>query len=684
MKRSSFLVLVFIPFLSLTQPLPERTGQAILTAQDLRDAGALAPFLRDEDPQVRVRAALAFGSLQPSGPMADTSIIPTLSKLLTDKNHHVRTAAAFALGQLHPVIDSAQRENVSAVLAKRLGLESNRTVLLRVLEALGKMGSEATLSLVVAAGESSPASVIKGEAALAVGRYAYRGITSKTATAFAVRCLVLQASDAWKAAAALMRIADGRLLAPHEGELVRAASSRSADVRMFIATTLGWLPLSRNAVNALLSMTREDKDWRVRVNAARALARVDTSWYPRIMTTLLRVAADANEHVALTALSAIGDLRMRSSPFAAECRKALIEQIRAVSASQRRRKEAAVALAKLFRDEAYNVLNDQFRMGNVTKESFAAALAYTPTRDAAHHLLAFSQNGDAPLRLKALESLHAVAKRAHKDSAITELARPVFVEAMQSNDVAVLSTAAAALADSIFEEEDSPVLLVNALRRLKSPTDTEAMAAIIRGLGTLKAHSAVAPLESYLYDADPTVAAEARKALEKITAKTYGHVVRPFVRPAYSNFDWGLLEVVRRNPYVDVHTTKGMFTIKLLPDEAPFTCINFVTLIQKKFFDGLTFHRVVPNFVIQGGDPRGDGWGGPGYTIRSEFGFEHYTRGTVGMASAGKDTEGCQWFVTHCFTPHLDGRYTIFGKVVAGMEVVDDVQEGDRIEAVRR
>ena len=88
---------------------------------------------------------------------------------------------------------------------------------------------------------------------------------------------------------------------------------------------------------------------------------------------------------------------------------------------------------------------------------------------------------------------------------------------------------------------------------------------------------------------------------------------------------------------------------------------------------------MVPNFVVHGGDPRGDGWGGPGYSIRSEYGLVNYERGSVGVASAGKDTEGCQFFITHSPQPHLDGRYTIFGKVVSGMDVVDQVQVGDKI-----
>ena len=94
------------------------------------------------------------------------------------------------------------------------------------------------------------------------------------------------------------------------------------------------------------------------------------------------------------------------------------------------------------------------------------------------------------------------------------------------------------------------------------------------------------------------------------------------------------------------------------------------------------FHRVVPNFVIQGGCPRGDGWGNSDYTIRSEFADLRYQEGFVGMASAGKDTEGCQWFITHSPTPHLDGSYSIFAKVIEGMEVVHQIQVGDEITAI--
>ena len=117
--------------------------------------------------------------------------------------------------------------------------------------------------------------------------------------------------------------------------------------------------------------------------------------------------------------------------------------------------------------------------------------------------------------------------------------------------------------------------------------------------------------------------------------------------------------------------------------DAPQTTRNFMALAKKGFFNGLQIHRVVPNFVVQDGDPRGDGEGGPGYTIRDELNERPYLRGTVGMALDWHDTGGSQFFITHSPQPHLDGRYTVFGHVVNGMDVVDRIQQGDVIQRVR-
>ena len=122
--------------------------------------------------------------------------------------------------------------------------------------------------------------------------------------------------------------------------------------------------------------------------------------------------------------------------------------------------------------------------------------------------------------------------------------------------------------------------------------------------------------------------------------------------------------------------------MRLLAQYAPGSVANFLDIIEKKYFDKHYFHRVVPNFVVQVGDPRGDGSGGEAYSIRSEFSKVRYTTGSVGMASSGKDTEGTQWFITHSPTPHLDGRYSIFAEVIEGMEAVHAIEVGDQITKI--
>jgi cyclophilin family peptidyl-prolyl cis-trans isomerase len=128
-----------------------------------------------------------------------------------------------------------------------------------------------------------------------------------------------------------------------------------------------------------------------------------------------------------------------------------------------------------------------------------------------------------------------------------------------------------------------------------------------------------------------------------------------------------------------IETEKGNIDFQLIPDLAPLTVSNFINLAKKGFYNNLTFHRVVPDFVVQGGDPRGDGWGGPQYAIPCEYNTKPFERGTIGMATAGKDTGSSQFFICHSEQPHLNRRYTVFGQVVKGMEIVDNLEIDDKI-----
>jgi len=131
-----------------------------------------------------------------------------------------------------------------------------------------------------------------------------------------------------------------------------------------------------------------------------------------------------------------------------------------------------------------------------------------------------------------------------------------------------------------------------------------------------------------------------------------------------------------------LNTTKGPIVIQLTPDKTPVTVANFVNLIKRGYYDGLSFHRVISNFMIQGGDPLGNGTGGPGYKFKDEFdpSLRHSGPGILSMANAGPGTNGSQFFITHGAQPHLDNRHSVFGKVIEGQDVVNKIAQGDKIE----
>ncbi|HEY6159506.1 MAG TPA: peptidylprolyl isomerase, partial [Gemmatimonadales bacterium] len=138
------------------------------------------------------------------------------------------------------------------------------------------------------------------------------------------------------------------------------------------------------------------------------------------------------------------------------------------------------------------------------------------------------------------------------------------------------------------------------------------------------------------------------------------------------------------SPRVTIETDRGAMVVELFPAEAPLTVAAFLALVDRRFFDGVRWHRVVPNFVVQDGDPRGDGWGGPGFVLRDELNPVRYETGTMGMALSGPDTGGSQFFITHSPQPHLDGTYTVFGRVISGLATLGSVAQGELIRTIHR
>jgi len=270
------------------------------------------------------------------------------------------------------------------------------------------------------------------------------------------------------------------------------------------------------------------------------------------------------------------------------------------------------------------------------------------------------------------------AAAAFKPLDLSEVARVQ----LKAQDTLVRATAAELLASAEPDAENARALAA-ALPAAMRDEMNDAALAILEALAkqkTAAANDAIrAALESPDYLLRLRAATLLRNSQAAVSESDRIQTVAVRFRP--DDYRRALSRVGKRVTAV-VSTDKGAFTIELLPDDAPLNVDNFVELARRRFFDGIAFHRVVPNFVIQGGDPRGDGNGGPGYQIRCEINEVPYERGAVGMALSGKDTGGSQWFVTHSPQPHLDGGYTVFGRVVAGMDVVDAIARGDRIRGV--
>ncbi|HYX42710.1 MAG TPA: peptidylprolyl isomerase, partial [Pyrinomonadaceae bacterium] len=301
---------------------------------------------------------------------------------------------------------------------------------------------------------------------------------------------------------------------------------------------------------------------------------------------------------------------------------------------------------------------------------------------------ALTVQADAQLALRALlndpatpalavpDTLNAIA--AYKP---TDLA-PTLRAQLKAQDVIVRATAAALLGD-LPPDSDTTRALANALPLALHDAMNDAALAILDALAKQKTDDALAAIKTTLDAQDYLIRRRAATLLAAAhiagADEARSQTVATRNRPA--DYQRALARMGKRVLAV-VTTDKGAFTIELLPDDAPLTVDNFVELARRGYFNNIAFHRVVPNFVIQGGDPRGDGNGGPGYQIRCEINEVAYERGTVGMALSGKDTGGSQWFVTHSPQPHLDGGYTVFGRVTQGMEVVDRIARGDRILSV--
>jgi cyclophilin family peptidyl-prolyl cis-trans isomerase/HEAT repeat protein len=257
----------------------------------------------------------------------------------------------------------------------------------------------------------------------------------------------------------------------------------------------------------------------------------------------------------------------------------------------------------------------------------------------------------------------------------------ILLERLTADDFVIRAAAAAGLGELRVVAALQP--LIQAYRGSEGDATYVARAAALAAIPRIDPNVARTVLEDALKDREWAIRVRAAILLREL-----GVMDADPQRPATSGRpmpqeEWQQLLNPVFSPHAFIETDRGTIEIELAILDAPVTVANFIALARKGFYDGVSVHRLVPDFVMQHGDPRGDGEGGPGYAIRDEINQRPYLRGTVGMALDWKDTGGSQYFITHSPQPHLDDRYTVFGHVVDGMDVVDRIQQWDIVRRVR-
>jgi len=658
---------------------PSAVYARIIQLEDERNLNGdeLTRLLKHRSPAVRERAALAIGRI---GDKRGTAALIEL--LQGEKDEQARAMAAFALGEM---------EDAQAVPALMALLEAGKAapaVRARPAEALGKI--------------IPPNNQLLGQASI-------EQINARLIEQLPDPQITLTVEKKMLTMLTIVAIRAGR--AASAEPLTRQLKSGDADIRALVANVLGRTrqPIAP-AIPALLEALN-DSDAQARANAARALGAMKeaqaveplikllTDKSEQAQVNTIRALAALNDNRAVEPLLALGKLWLGQEQKTQSARPPQINlllevatalgalkderglpflrQLRAVSGVGAN-PEVEIAIARFGEKEFFASLDtDSLPLGDWRKvANLAPTLGELRTEQAQNLLsLLLAESDHGKLDVRALPAILRALARFKPERMPTSLRQRASLR-----DVGARATVASLLGD--WPSDENFDVLINLFAQSRTDTENDARLAALASLSKYKSPRAIEAIKTSLDDRDHLVRRRAVDLLRQMGAGDFsdrigivqtGHDKRFYQRVA-----------ARQNKKITatIHTAKGQIKLELFPQDAPITVDSFITLARKGYFNNLTFHRVVPNFVIQGGDPRGDGEGGPGYQIRCEINTRPYTRGAVGMALSGKDTGGSQFFITHSPQPHLDGGYTVFGQVRSGMEVVERIARGDLIKRV--
>ena len=643
----------------------EQKMRWILQLEDQRvlrgSGGDLTTLVTDAAPRIRRRAALAIGRVRLAEGVA--ALTPLLQG---DGDPEVRQMAAFAMGLIG---DRSASPPLLAALA-----DTDPMIQGRAAEALGLLDEkEAAAPIAAMVAAQIDAGVFRaltpddlgypkasGAEAARLGLYAIVRLGTYDALAGAVLEKDGRVrSRWWPVAYALQRIGDPRA-APALLELLKGEGQLT---RAFAARGLGVLKDARAVAPLLAAAENAGEAVAVRIQAVRALAAIGEPRGAEVMRRLI-ISPKVDINLQLEAVTALAHL---PDPALADLLIDLVAaQLPAVRAA------ALLALARLDAEIFTSAVSgfDPDPHWSV-RAALASALATLPRERALPALTNLLRDSDQRVIPAVLDALTRIGA----DNAAAEM-----LARLKAEDPVVRAAAARNLA--ALKAANAVPALVEALKTAQGDGLYVARTAALDALTALDPAAAKPALAAALADRDWAVRMRAAENLRRLDPGVDVSSMRPAPPPPEVGSVDALINP-QYSPVAYIDTSKGTIQFELAVLDAPRTVASFLALVRRNYFRGVQIHRVVPDFVVQDGDPRGDGEGGPGYTIRDEINQRPYLRGTVGMALDWADSAGSQFFITHSPQPHLDGRYTVFGQVVSGMDVVDRLTQWDTIDRIR-
>jgi len=636
------------PMTEVTLNVLDQQFQRVYDYQDRQEVDSLLIYTSHPDPSYRYLVASAMASIQ------SEKSLDSLYKLMHDPVMKVRTAAAYAIGQVGS--NKSETELLDAFKVKDT-LDVSNIYNATIIEAIGKVGSAKLLPALATVSTYRPTDtlLLQGQCR-AIYSYALRGMTTPEGTDKMVQYLT-EAEYPPKvkllAANYLARAKDIDLSSVQFRLLQVLDQNKDPNIRMAVALALGKTS-DGEVFDQMISHLEEEEDLRVKSNLIRSLSNFE---YIKVVSEVLELIKDDNPDIASTAATYL--LKKGNKTDAAIYRNYINDSLH--YSVQAKMYAAVLEHMPVYYTNTKNKIKDDVLAkmeatdDQYAKAAYVEALGHNPfnceeiieltsgskypvVRSAGANAVSYAMS--SPNFVKAFRGGHL-----QKKLELIELLKPVF----EKGDVGALAVYGEMLADeklAIKPLLEDYTFLESARNQLKLPDHIETYNSL-------------------------------SKAIAYLTDKNY----EPKSLENNHPIDWSIFNEYGDSIAVAIKTNKGVIRTVMYASEAPGSVANFVTLAKDDFYDGKPIHRVVPNFVIQGGCPRGDGYGSLDYTIRTELPQLYYEEeGLIGMASAGLHTEGTQWFITHSPTMHLSGKYTIFGKVSDGMDVLQNIRVGDVIE----